>query len=1338
MKATVEICGSDVFCRVAGQGAGGEARLPLSAALDRMKDWARRYGNAVRIDDQAALLPIGREIGAWLNQSGWLTGWTRRGGARELEIFSQSADPNEAEAALLDLPWEILASEKGFLVEDSAQSLVVWRRLGLPSQAQPWVPLHSDLALLFMAAAPEGENQLNFEAEEAAILDATRRLPLALAVEESGALPGLEERLGTDGPFEGLHLSCHGGIDRDRGPVLALEDETGRPDLVSLADFTDRLGGHLPPLVFLSACRTAENEGTESFIRALARCADANVIGWDGSVYDQDAILFASTLYRKLVEKQTVPQAVAVARREVLNAHRHNAHQGQHWHLARVYLGQKGGGSLCQIGQKKRTLRRDAGDKEFLVKTEAGGVAVASARTFVGRRRAIQTILREFAEGRKVGVLIHGMGNLGKSSLAMRIIQRLTPRYRSVVVFPPVDKIRPLPIFDYLLETVPVGQRQSIEQEWREKIAGSASQLADAVEAILTGPLADSPLLLVIDDMEQILEAPAPGQERTPVQDAYRAPLQAVIQGFDRADSASRLLLTSRYRFTLLDGKGKEWESRLFPLQLRPMEPHEQAKQWRAAQAVGGSVEENAAEIAARALRTAAGNPGLQEILCRPLLNGETALAAKAIEAVETFRQSGKVPADDNQAQEFFRRVPFEDYRNALTSSEQTALRAAGLFSDGVPLPRPALVAVVQAAGVMASEKALDRLLGLGLLDDWGESDGLPQAALNPLARPLGGEALSSEDQAHLAAVAIAVLEKKLWRDAKGNIVIDPRAIEAARLALLGNADPAVIDATTLAAMIYLFRIQHQARQALDLFDLALPKLEAAGQAPSLKVLMIAAQCAERIGETKRQIALLERGLSQTDADPILLAQTTVHHVEATLATTDPESALKRLEGVAEHFRQAGDVYSRAVTMGKIADIYYRRGRLDEALKIRQEEQLPVYELLDDVRSRAVTKGNIADIYYRWGQLDEALKIRREEQLPVYERLGDVRERAVTLGNIADIYYRRGQLDEALKIRREGQLPIYERLGDVRLRAMTMDQIADILMARGQLDEALKIRQEEELPVYQRLGDVRSRAVTMGKIADILMARGQIDEAFNIRQEEELPVYQRLGDVRSRAVTMGKIADILMARGQLDEAFNIRQEEELPVYQRLGDVHEHAVTMCKIVDILMAQGQIDEAFTIMKKQILPAFERLGAVREQAMTIGRIADILMARGQLDEALKILQEEMLPAFERLGDIDGIAATRFKLAQIRLEQEGVSEDDAQGIVDDLQESFGLLLKTGRADGLVGVGLLFGQVLAARGESERALSVLEIAAGAAEKLERDDYLTEIQALQKELQDRH
>ena len=267
---------------------------------------------------------------------------------------------------------------------------------------------------------------------------------------------------------------------------------------------------------------------------------------------------------------------------------------------------------------------------------------------------------------------------------------------------------------------------------------------------------------------------------------------------------------------------------------------------------------------------------------------------------------------------------------------------------------------------------------------------------------------------------------------------------------------------------------------------------------------------------------------------------------------------------------------------------------------------------LDDRRLIAITEGRIADILEARGELDEALRIRTEEELPVYERLGDVRARAITQGKVADILEARGELDEALRIRTEEQLPVFERLGDARSHAITQGQIADILENRGEFDEALRIRTGVLLPVFEQLGDVRSRAITLGRIADIREARGELDEALRIRTDEELPVYERLGDVRARAVVQGQIADIHRARGELDEALRIRTNEELPVYERLGDVRACAIAQAGIADILAARGRLDEALRIYEQDVLPALRTINNPREIDWACGRIESLRSSR------------------------------------------------------------------------------------------------------------------------------
>jgi len=411
----------------------------------------------------------------------------------------------------------------------------------------------------------------------------------------------------------------------------------------------------------------------------------------------------------------------------------------------------------------------------------------------------------------------------------------------------------------------------------------------------------------------------------------------------------------------------------------------------------------------------------------------------------------------------------------------------------------------------------------------------------------------------------------------------------------------------------------------------------------------------------------------------------------------------------------------RARLLLEQGDILYNLGELDRAW-VALRQALALFSQAGADRERAVTWGRIADILYDRGELDEALRIRREEQLPVYDRLGDVRERAITWGKIADILYRRGALDEALRIRREGELPVYDRLGDERSRAITWGQIADILHTRGELDEALRIRREEQLPVYDRLGDVRERAITWGRIADILHDRGELDEALRIRREEELPVYDRLGDEHSRAATWGRIADILYDRGELDEALRIRQEEVLPVFDRLGDVRERAITWGRIADILYTRGELDKALRIRREEELPVFDRLGDVRSRAVTWGRIADILYTRGELDEALRIRREEELPVYDRLGDVRSRAVTLSKLALGLLSAENPAAVDKAAALDMLRTAFTLARQGGFADVMGIAGLWLANELVTGGDLAGAAAILDQAEPALKRLGRHD----------------
>jgi len=224
-------------------------------------------------------------------------------------------------------------------------------------------------------------------------------------------------------------------------------------------------------------------------------------------------------------------------------------------------------------------------------------------------------------------------------------------------------------------------------------------------------------------------------------------------------------------------------------------------------------------------------------------------------------------------------------------------------------------------------------------------------------------------------------------------------------------------------------------------------------------------------------------------------------------------------------------------TLGNVA---WRGGLADRALKAAEEKRTVDLRRHDE-RGVAVAWGLVADIRFAQGASDEALRIRREEELPVYDRLGDIHSGTVTRGQIADILYACGEPDEALRIYREDVLPAFERLGDARERAITLGKIGDVLFARGKVEEALRIRKEEQLPAYEGLGDARLRAVTLGQIADELAQRGELDEAIRMRRDEVLPALQRIGDVSAEVSGRWWLASHLLRRGKPSDRAEARE-----------------------------------------------------------------------------------------------------------------------------------------------------------------------------------------------------
>ncbi|MCF2828113.1 MULTISPECIES: tetratricopeptide repeat protein [unclassified Pseudoalteromonas] len=725
-----------------------------STLLNTLCDSYQRAAHS--LDSMSLLRSIGNQLFELLNQHpDVIQKWLHSAGGRQLEIQTTAA-AGSLQPLLLNLPWEVLVYEDQFLAADTTLYEVL-RRVGQPTQTAP-TARYKDLTLAFMAADPDFASELHYEAEERAILLATRKAKnLNLWVEESGNLDSLTQRIAEAGHCDMIHLSCHGGFDDTRKQfALQLEDDHYGACHTTASDFQG-LSAHIQG-VFLSACQSAKSSDTASFALALVKMGIANVVGWDGSVRDDDATAFSAHLYQALLQQLSLPQACAIARHKLLLEHL-QGNDSPHWHLGRVYLSGNGGWPLIDGTQAASPKRRGKHCYDVLDRKKHL-VPVASKETFVGRRVQTKQALNALADTHKAGVLLTGIGGTGKSSLAARIVHRMEPQYKAVIIYQDYSEVA---ILSELKQFVTGPERHTAFQRYLNDIKQNPGFFTDNLVEILEQHLAEQPVIVVVDDLEQHVLEPLSsdtGAQKPNVKPRYLNVLRGVVNAFAQADTHSHLLMTSRYAFSLADEYGGDLSDLLHQIDVPDMNALEQEKHWLALLQIGVSQGERDKardyQLLARIWQICQGNPGLQDLLYQPLLKGEYAILEQAIARLANYHAAMPCADFNDDVDKYLQRIALTAYFDALTDTEQAGLNVLSLFD--FPVPEHMFIQAGPLLGIDAPERVLQKLSNLGLLVHW-QGEGLDQhISCYGLARKILPP-LSQQDKNHIAQICA----NQLW-----------------------------------------------------------------------------------------------------------------------------------------------------------------------------------------------------------------------------------------------------------------------------------------------------------------------------------------------------------------------------------------------------------------------------------------------------------------------------------------------------------------------------------------------------------------------------------------------
>ncbi|MBE7383660.1 MAG: tetratricopeptide repeat protein [Leptolyngbya sp. SIO1E4] len=1064
-------------------------------------------------------------------------------------------------AAMAHLPWEVLHDGTSFLVQRLPATVPV-RWVSVRSQPLQVANAARNRALqvMFMATSPRAiDPVLNYEQEEARILTATARQQLSLVVEESGSLEELGFVMASYGQnqFDGLHLTGHATF-HDGQPRFITETETGDPYYASADDIAQTLQACLPPLVFLSGCRTgqaAQTGAVPSMAEALLQKGATAVLGWGQKVLDTDATEAAATLYGALGLGQSLIEALAKTYQTLL---KENARD---WHLLRLYVAHTLPSTLVTAPRTRgrRQAPRLSASSEFL-DPDTQLVKVVGREGFVGRRRQIQACLRSLMQDfESVGVLIHGMGGLGKSALAARLCDRLT-NFQRVVWVGHLDEPK---LVRKLSEKL-------TDQALREALQNPNEALKFRLRSVLQ-TLTDQgllPLLLVLDDFEANLEARAGGYGPT---ETAAALLNALFWAIRETCGVHRVMITSRYDFAFSQGdrlyrqplnalRGADLQKKCD--RLDGFEPPQLSRDATTAEQ---TIAQKMLAQQQQAKHLADGNPRLLEWLDKMLGESRRQQAADnrpgAKQNVDVDTTLARLEANPVELRE---QVLAATLLAQMNEALQEMLRRGLLYE--LPVPPAALQPLWE--GIADWEAQLTRAVALGLLEV-NPLGALRVPRILPLVVPNEADGLYT-----IAAQSLY----QLWWTAATE-VNEEQQLELVRLGLLAQDSEMTAEIGDRVATRWVNRSRYV--EALALCRSILARFE------DYRILGTVARAEQVVGLTTEAINHYQLALDRCPAEDHYSKAATLNNMAGVIAAQgNIEEAMGLWQQSLELKERINDVQGKAATLGNMAGVIAAQGNIEEAMGLWQQS-LELLERINDVQGKAATLGNMAGVIAAQGNIEEAMGL-WQQSLELKERINDVQGKAATLGNMARVIAAQGNIEEAMGLWQQS-LELKERINDVQGKAATLNNMAGVIAAQGNIEEAMGLWQQS-LELLERINDVQGKAATLNNMAGVIAAQGNIEEAMGLWQQS-LELKERINDVQGKAATLGNMARVIAAQGNIEEAMGLWQQS-LELLERINDVQGKAVTLANMAYVSGETGNKAHQLELN----LQAAQALGQVR----------------------------------------------------------------------------------------------------------------------------------------------
>jgi tetratricopeptide (TPR) repeat protein len=735
---------------------------------------------------------------------------------------------------------------------------------------------------------------------------------------------------------------------------------------------------------------------------------------------------------------------------------------------------------------------------------------------FTGRSVEIDRLTSAAGEGAAHTLGLFGMGGAGKTALALKLAEQLTPRYPDAQIYLDLKGSgrEPLPVADAMLHVIrsyqpaaePPASEAELAARYRSVLYGRRAILLldnaagrDQVEPLtppagwavivtsrqrfhLPGLISVSVGPLPRDDARALLSAIAPrvGGEADLISELCgHLPLALRLAGSALAeredigpeDYARRLTDTRRrlalveasagLSYELLNDLGRELWRRLsvFPGDFGP---------------------EGAAYIMGLALEAELARDVLSEFVGYSLVEWDAAKRRYRLHDLMRLFASERL----SDAERRDCRLRYVNYYGAILTEANSLYPMGGAAAERALSTLDAEWDNIRAAQAWAEENTQE--------DD--------EAAAMCNAFPNAG--------AYLLDLRQNPRERVRWLEAAlaAARILNARDSEGAHLANLGIA----------------YTSAGEPRRAIKLLEQSLAvHRELGDRKGEAQVLGSLGSAYATIGDNKRAVEFYERDLALMRELGERRAEGAVLNnlANAYAALGEVSRAAGLYEEAVAILRGEGDRYGEGGALGSLGLLYADQG--DNHLAMRLYEQaLRISRELGDVRGEGRNLGNMGVALFNLGAYDEALEC-HNRQLDIARGALDPHEEACALGGLASVYTFTGEVRLAAECF-EQAVRLFRRIGDRYMEGKTLGNWGNLFMKVGDARRAAE-HYGQQLAIAREVGDRRGEAMALWNTGWALGTLGETAQAIEYG-EAGLRLFDEVGDEKNAAKARWQVA----------------------------------------------------------------------------------------------------------------------------------------------------------------------------------------------------------------------